>query len=278
VSLGSADWRDAYIAQGDQKRAQIEQTIRYAESSQCRMSSLIRHFGDVQDGLKPCGICDFCAPADCIAQRFREPTEKERLLAWDILDTLRVAVGGRSIGKLHSELCSNGTPDRDAFEELVGSLARAGLLRLTDAVFEKDGRQIPFRKASLTRDAEYVDEDTPLELSIKDAAPQPGRAAVATKRRKKKASPRREVPVRPVAIAPPQTSFQTEEVLRAWRLTLAKRQGVPAFRIMTDKVLGAIARNRPRTAAELLAIPGIAIGAVEKYGAQIYRILNETRD
>jgi len=57
-----------------------------------------------------------------------------------------------------------------------------------------------------------------------------------------------------------------------------KRQGVPAFRIMTDKVLGAIARNRPRTAAELLAIPGIGIGAVEKYGAQIYRILNETGD
>jgi DNA topoisomerase-3 len=86
--------------------------------------------------------------------------------------------------------------------------------------------------------------------------------------------PRREVPVRPVAITPP----HTEEVLRAWRLTLAKRQGVPAFRIMTDKVLGAIARDRPRTAAELLAIPGIGIGSVEKYGAQIYRILNETRD
>ena len=280
VSLGSADWRDAYIAQGDQKRAQIEQTIRYAESSQCRMSSLIRHFGDVQDGLKPCGICDFCAPADCIAQRFREPTEKERLLAWDILDTLRMAGGGRSIGKLHSELCSNGTPDREVFEELVGSLARAGLLRLTDAVFEKDGRQIPFRKATLTRDAEYVDEDTPLELSIKDAAPRPATRAAATKRRKKKASTRREVPVRPVAIAPSarSTSPPTEEVLRAWRLTLAKRQGVPAFRIMTDKVLGVIARNRPRTAAELLAIPGIGIGAVEKYGAQIYRILNETGD
>jgi superfamily II DNA helicase RecQ len=274
VSLGGPDWRDAYIAQGDQKRAQIEQMIRYAESSQCRMSSLIRHFGDVEDGLKPCGICDFCAPADCIAQRFREPTEKERLLAWDILDTLRLSNGGRSIGKLHSELCPNGAPDRDQFEELVGSLARAGLLRLTDAVFEKDGRQIPFRKASLTRDAEYVDEDTPLELSIKDAAP------VAAKARRKKKAVRheipvpREVPVRPVAITPP----HTEEVLRAWRLTLAKRQGVPAFRIMTDKVLGAIARNRPRTAAELLAIPGIGIGSVEKYGAQIYRILNETRD
>jgi DNA topoisomerase-3 len=56
----------------------------------------------------------------------------------------------------------------------------------------------------------------------------------------------------------------------------AKRQAVPAFRVMTDKVLTAIASKRPKTAAELLAIPGISIGSVEKYGAQIYRILNES--
>jgi superfamily II DNA helicase RecQ len=46
---------------------------------------------------------------------------------------------------------------------------------------------------------------------------------------------------------------------------------------MTDKVLLAIAQNQPRSAAELLAIPGIGIASVEKYGARIYRILNEAR-
>ena len=63
--------------------------------------------------------------------------------------------------------------------------------------------------------------------------------------------------------------------MKEWRLAIAKRQGVPAFRIMTDKVLGEIAARQPRTAAELLSIPGIGIKAVEKYGAQIYRILNQ---
>ena len=53
------------------------------------------------------------------------------------------------------------------------------------------------------------------------------------------------------------------------------RSGANGARLL---LVTAIARNRPRTAAELLAIPGIGIGAVEKYGAQIYRILNETRD
>ena len=46
---------------------------------------------------------------------------------------------------------------------------------------------------------------------------------------------------------------------------------------MSDKVLIGIAEKQPRTAAELLAIPGIGIASVEKYGAQLYRILNEAR-
>jgi superfamily II DNA helicase RecQ len=70
VSRGHDHWRESYVAQGEQKRAQIEQIMRYAESDQCRMASLIRHFGDLADGEKPCGICDFCAPKKCAAQRF----------------------------------------------------------------------------------------------------------------------------------------------------------------------------------------------------------------
>jgi DNA topoisomerase-3 len=41
--------------------------------------------------------------------------------------------------------------------------------------------------------------------------------------------------------------------------------------------LKAVAANRPSTAAELLAIPGIGISTVERYGAQLYRLLHESR-
>ena len=64
-----------------------------------------------------------------------------------------------------------------------------------------------------------------------------------------------------------------EEALRKWRLKEAQRLGVPAFRIFNDQTLQAIAARRPSSAAELLAIPGIKIGTVEKHGAEIYRIL-----
>jgi len=70
---------------------------------------------------------------------------------------------------------------------------------------------------------------------------------------------------------------KTELMLKEWRRAQAEKLGVPAFRIMSDRVMMAIAKTQPRSAAELLAIPGIGIATVEKYGAQLYRILNQVR-
>jgi DNA topoisomerase-3 len=178
--------------------------------------------------------------------------------------------------KLHAELCGRHELDRDSFEELIGAMARSGLVRLTDSVFEKDGKQIPFRKASLTRDAEYLDENTPIELSIRESA------VVTEKkgRHKKAVAAAKKLPKQTHANAetiPAEQVPSAEPMLKDWRRALAKKLGVPAFRIMSDRVLLAIAENEPRTAAELLAIPGIGIKTVEKHGSQIYRILNEAR-
>ena len=285
VTRGPSDWRDSYVSQGEQKQEQIEQMIRYSQSSQCRMSSLIRHFGDMQDGLQSCGICDFCAPEETIAQRYRKATEPEEVLARNILDDL--AGNGRSVGKLHTELATPLGIDRDGVEDVLDAMARAGLVRITDEVFEKDGKTIPYRKAFRTRDAEHVNEDGPLGLMIRETAAAP----VSSKRKKKAAAvpknkkSRVSAPVAVEAKAPVRAKARAAvadadhgaiaQHLKDWRSALAKRQGVPAFRIMTDKVLMMIAERQPRTAADLLAIPGIGIKAVEKYGAQIYRILNQ---
>jgi superfamily II DNA helicase RecQ len=277
LSRGTGDWRDSYLAQGEQKRAQIEAMIRYAQSNHCRMSSLVAHFGDRTDSQKPCGICDFCTPENCVAQRFRSASATEQAVARQALDALRG--GSRSLGKLHTELCSKNGLDRDGFEELMGAMARLGLVRLVDSVFEKDGKSIPFRKASLTRDAEHrgagqVDEATLLDLSIRDAAPltknksRRRKSPALAKKVSEKRAPKKTIP----AAAP-----AAEPLLKEWRRAQAQKLGVPAFRIMSDRVLLAIAERHPKSAAELLAIPGIGIATVEKYGAQIYRILNQVR-
>lgn len=278
VTLGQPQWRDSYIAHGEQKRAQIDLMIRYAEVNHCRMASLVRHFGDVDDGQTTCGICDFCAPSDCVAQTFRAATDTERDAVMRVLNALRSGEQ-KSTGKLHTEL--NVELTRDAFEEVLGAMARTGLVRLADAVFEKEGRQIPYRNVRLTTDGRGTTDISDIELIMKEAAATPAKK----KRKKKAAASGKRAPVAqgPKAAAPRakrQPAMEDsglEIALRNWRLDEAKRRNVPAFRIFSDQALHAIAESRPATAAELLRIPGIGISTVEKYGRQIYRILKESR-
>ncbi len=63
--------------------------------------------------------------------------------------------------------------------------------------------------------------------------------------------------------------------LRAWRTSEAKRRRVPAFRILTDRALIAVAADRPRDESDLLAIPGIGPTIVQKYGAELLRLVAE---
>jgi superfamily II DNA helicase RecQ len=290
VSRGHDHWRDSYIAQFDQKQRQLDLMLRFAESNQCRMAALVRHFGDLANSQKTCGICDFCAPAACIGQRFREATARERELALRVLGTLRKE-GVRPTGKLYSELLPTGELTRGDFEEILGALARSGFVRLTEATFEKDGKTIPFRKAALTRASQELKDAAELDFRMKSAPPTPLKAG-----RKKQGKKTKSVKKRPAADSqktaskpagslstarrpptPVSTESGVETALRAWRLAEAKRRGVPAFRILTDQTLKAVAANRPATAAELLAIPGMGIATVEKYGAQLYRLLHESR-
>ena len=48
---------------------------------------------------------------------------------------------------------------------------------------------------------------------------------------------------------------------------------MPAFRIFGDRTLRNIASTCPKSDSALLAVPGIGMGTVEKYGAQIYHLV-----
>jgi RecQ family ATP-dependent DNA helicase len=273
MSRGHDQWRASYVAQGEQKRAQIDQMIRYAESNQCRMATLVRHFGDLADGQKACGSCDFCAPGQCAAQRFRTATKAEHAALLRVVAALRSGAQ-KSTGKLYGELYPKAEMSRDGFEEVLGAMARGGIVRLSDAVFEKNGKSIPYRKVGLTRAGYAVDGTTPVEFIMKDtlsaSTQRPGKkkptGSVTSKR-----TPSAET------IAQPRPDgglpSQIEQALRAWRLAEARRRGVPAFRIFSDRALKVMASTRPGTARELLAVPGIGSSTIEKYGAQICRIL-----
>src|SRR4029077_8097518 len=98
----------------------------FSENHQCRMMSLVRHFGDNSEGTTSCGACDFCAPAKCVAQRFRTATDVERAALYRVLSAMQ-SIRTRSTGKLYAELYPGNEISRDNFEEVLGAMARAEL-------------------------------------------------------------------------------------------------------------------------------------------------------
>lgn len=281
VSQGEGSWRPAYIAQGEQKRAQIDQMIRFAESNQCRMMSLVRHFGDRSDGASSCGACDFCAPAKCVAQRFRTATDIERATLYQVLNAMR-SIRIRSTGKLYAELHPGNGISRDNFEEILGAMARAELLSFADAVFEKEGKQIPYRTVSLTPAGRAANETTPILFVMKDAARPVAKRKLLKKSVKSSgrlaaASRTQSAKTEGAASVSGAGQQRIEQALRAWRLSEAKRRRVPAFRIFGDRALLSIAASAPSNEAELLAVQGIGAGIVKKYGAHIFRLIAASR-
>jgi superfamily II DNA helicase RecQ len=181
-----------------------------------------------------------------------------------VLKALR-AGGPKSSGKLHAEVCSNGDLNRNGFEEVLGAMARSGLLQLVETTFEAEGRRIPYRSVRLTQAGAAADETSAFEFLMKDSEePAPG------KRRSKE---KKSVKAKQEDELPADVDPALEQALRAWRLAEAKKLAVPAFAIFSDKTLRAIAARRPRTGEELLAISGMGLSKVDKYGVDIYRVV-----
>jgi superfamily II DNA helicase RecQ len=264
---GTEAWRELYVAQAEHKLAQIELMIRYTQSSDCRMLGLVRHFGDYADAQQRCGICDFCAPDESIAQSFRPATDAERKAAGRILAGAE-EIRAKATGRLHSEVFADYSLDRDGFEQVLGAMARAGWVEMSEASFQQDGRRVDYRLAALSA-----------------AGRETGRYGGAAVRDEAGNRGEREAPEEGAHRASGQSAAQAgesrytrgnagvEKALRDWRLAEAKRRAVPAFRILSDKALQAIAAEKPATTRELLEIPGIGARLAEQYGAQIFRIL-----
>jgi DNA helicase-2/ATP-dependent DNA helicase PcrA len=59
------------------------------------------------------------------------------------------------------------------------------------------------------------------------------------------------------------------EALKAWRLTRARAEEVPAYVIFHNTTLAEIAGRRPRSLAELAAVPGVGPAKLERYGEEV---------
>lgn len=164
VSRGIGGWKRPYEEQREHRRTQLDLMRRFAEGSACRMLQLVRHFGDQEDSGARCGLCDSCAPSGGVATTLRAPTAMEEAALRRALELLRRR-DGQTTGQLHREVVEQfPAMERRLFEELLGGLARGGMVRIDDDQFEKDGQTIRFRRAYLTRTGRR--RDAAIEASI----------------------------------------------------------------------------------------------------------------
>ena len=63
------------------------------------------------------------------------------------------------------------------------------------------------------------------------------------------------------------------EALRTWRREVSKQHGVPAYTVFHDSTLRELARVRPQSLGELRSISGVGATKLERYGAELLKIL-----
>jgi DNA topoisomerase-3 len=168
-------------------------------------------------------------------------------------------------GQLQREI---GDPDLDrrTFDRLLGGLSRAGLVQVREASFSKQGRVIPYWRVFLTAAGKQGGAAVISQIELPAAATlQSGGSPRTLQNPKEKRQSLTATPPSPALL----------DGLRSWRLEEARKRQVPAFTILHDRVLAAIAAAQPQTEAELLTVTGIGPTLVRKYGQQILAVLRK---
>jgi superfamily II DNA helicase RecQ len=274
VTAGSAGWKKSYALQSQHRAEQFEHVLRFTTAQQCRMCMLVGHFGDMEDAARPCGKCDVCSPATAVLKQFRRPTALELTMAAGIVDQLR-PVTYKAAGTLQRALDPREQMRRGEFDSLLDAMVRAGLIALEEAEYEKDGEVRRFRKVMLTEAGLEFRAVERAELLISDGVVAEFSASSIDMVRSKKSTAGKKSAKSPQGQLEAKLSAADEELaerLRAWRTGEAKRLGVPAYVVMHNQALAAVAQARPATPRQLLNVKGMGDAKVEKFGEAILRI------
>src|SRR5262245_10684027 len=241
--------------------------VRYVEGGSCRHDAILRYFGDEAEALAGCGICDVCTR---LADSGEAPDAEEAALV--VRKALSaVARVDRRYGLGAAVALLRGAAD--------ARLARAGLDRtrtfgaLADRGEEWLGRLL--RRCVSAGLVDFDGDERPV-LRLTSA----GRAVMLGER-----AARLELPpertARPEARgpAPARRAAGTEaqdglsagdralfDALRAERPAAARPAGVPPYVVAHARTLAEIARERPRSAAELTRIYGMGAARIERHG------------
>jgi ATP-dependent DNA helicase RecQ len=235
--------------------AKLDALLGLAETAGCRRVRLLGYFGE---SSAPCGNCDNCL----------SPPQ-----TWDATDAARQALSaifrtGQRFGAAYVIDVLRGERSDRMERQGHDQLAVFGLGAAVDAIAWRG----IFRQL-IAQGLVSVDHEAhgALKLAEPSRAVLRGEATVAMRRTVER--PAKAPRVRGEAATLDAGSRGLFDALRGWRLEQARTQGVPAYVVLHDRTLAAIAQSRPATLATLARIDGIGAAKLDRYGEAIVALV-----
>ena len=247
----------------DLDRRKLKRMIAYADTASCYRATILSYFGE-RDAAPACGRCGNCV-------RRRALGEDELLRLRKILSG--VARGGERWGK--RKIVAMLTGSLEGLPESLTTLSTTGILAgesprsvegWIDAALGGGllaATEDAYRTLSLTRAGRDAMAGRTTQVSLTPPeAPRPKAKKAKGKAKSLAAS-----------AGDGSADLGLFEALRDWRRREAARRSVPAFVVLHDRTLAALAAARPSTLDALAEVPGIGPAKLEAYGRELLSVL-----
>ncbi len=254
--------------------------MRFADGGSCRHDAVLRYFGDEEETLAGCGICDVCSGLGPESEA-QDPEEAALVVRKALSGVARVH-GRFGMGAAIRLLRGQGDPrlaraglegvstfgvlrerSDEWLQRLLRRLVTAGLVAFAGGqrpvvlLTESGGRamrgELPARVA------------LPPERGRRGTARPPGARATRAGARPGDAE----------GVELDAAASARFEALRRWRLETSRREGVPPYVVASDRTLRDVALLEPRDREELLRCHGIGPTKSERYGDAILRVVGD---
>jgi len=242
-------------AKAERDRAKLDAILDYVNRSECRHKQILRYFGDSTDLGKSCKACDRCAVGKTpVPEIFSEEN-------WVAVQKILSAVArlDGQFGRARIAEVLKGSQTKGIHEAGLGNHRCYGLLKawtLASIVSAID---------ELLQDGCLV--QTGREYPTLAITPR-GKEAMF-----RKVQPRVEFAAAAVSSEEAPVDDDLLKALKRWRMKRCRIEHVKPFHVFSNKTLEALASHKPTRETELLAVPGVGPAKLQKYGADLLRMM-----
>ncbi len=242
-------------AKAARDRIKLDAILDYANRTECRHKQILEYFGDSTDLGESCEACDRCESGD---RPVPEIFPEENWVAVQKILSAVARLDGQ-FGRARIAELLKGSKTKGIKEAHLEGHRCHGLLKewtlasivsaidelLQDGCLGQTGREYPT-----------------LEITPR------GKEAMF-----RKVQPRVEFAAATPAAEDLDLDEDLLEALKSWRMKRCRIAHLKPFHVLSNKTLEALAARKPTSETELLAVPGIGPSKMQKYGADLLKMM-----